>query len=274
MGDVGTAGLLGFFGGDPGANLIDAISNGHPEDIFGSRPDVAPFTPVNLSDETSKAIAGNLANYPDITALLNKIIPNFSELLSAGTTNALSETRGEIPADVAAQVQRSAAFKSLQGGFGGTAMGHALTARDLGLTSLNLTQAGGNAAQLWTSIAEGGYSPFTISTGQQAGTTAANNAGLQAQQQFQNNVNASPDPAILGRFMLDQHIGDQFMSFGLGAAGGAISGGGGSALASRAPTGGGSYMYDPSTGSYTPAPASTGSGANYYVAPTWGGGAG
>jgi hypothetical protein len=256
--------------------LIGDISGGDPSRIFGKRPDVAPFVPVDLSAETAKAVSANLENFDSITALLDKYIPGFSDMLQQGTTNALSELQGKLPQDVQDQVQRSSAFAALQGGFGGTAMGHALTARDLGLTSLNLTQLGGNAAQLWSQYAETGYGPFTISTGQQAGTTAANNAGTQATQQFQFNVDAAPDPATAGLFMLDQHIGDQFMSFGLGAAGGAIAGVGSSLPKTNAPTGTGTWLYNPATGQYTPTAASTTSGANYTVQPTWGqiGGAG
>lgn len=252
MADVGSAFFSGFFGGDPGANLVDAIGGG--ADIFGSRPQVAPFVPVDLGAETAKATASNLVNYDSITALLDKIIPGFSDQVSQASTNTLSELQGQLPPDVAAQVQRSTAYQALQGGYSGTGMAKALTARDLGLSSLNLTQMGNNSAQLWSNIAEQAYSPFTVSTGQQASTTAANNAGTQAQQQYQFNVNASPDPAAAGTFALDNQIGQQFLSFGLGAAGGAIAGGGASAPAAATgyPTQYNSpgYQYNPYTGQY------------------------
>jgi hypothetical protein len=122
-------------------------------------------------------------------------------------------------------------------------------------------------AQQWTGLAESAYSPFTISTGQQAGTTAANNAGIQAMKQFQFNVAAAPTPASLGHFLLDKSIGDQFMSFGLGAAGGAIAGGGGAALGGGAPQGQGQYaqQYQP----YDWRQSAIGYSPNFNVTPTW-----
>lgn len=261
--------LFGGLFGDAGQGFVD--EQGGPDKVFGTKPDVAPFVPVNLSDETRKAVEANLSNYPGISNLLDKIIPGFSDMLAQGSENTLSELRGELPQDVQDQVTRSAAFKSISGGFGGTQMAGALTARDLGLTSLNLTQLGTNSAQMWSSIAEGAFGPFTVSTGQQAGTTAANNAGIQANKQFQFNVDAAPDPGAAGVFELDRQLGEMMLSFGLGAAGGAIAGGGAgtSAIGGRAPTGSGSYLYDPRTGSYTP--ASSGSSAtNFNVSPTWG----
>lgn len=264
-------GLIGGIWGDPGKNFIDLAGGG--DAVFGKRPDVADFTPVDLSAETGKAVAGNLANYDSITALLNQIMPGFTDMLAQGTANTASELRGEVPADVAAQVQRGAAYKALQGGYGGTPMGHALGARDLGLTSLNLTQQGANSAQLWTNLAESAYSPFTVSTGQQASTTAANNAGIQANQQYKYNVAASPDPAALGQFNVDAALGQQMLSFGMAAAGGGIGGGGGGSA--QAPTSTGQYgsvpgyMYNPQTGQYT---SNSAPSTDWRSSATWGGG--
>lgn len=255
--------------GDAGASFVG--EQGGPNKVFGTKPSVANFVPIDLSAETGKAVAGNLENYSSITDLLNKLIPGFSDMLSQGASNTASELRGELPPDVAAQVQRGAAYKALQGGYSGTPMGHALGARDLGRTSLDLMAAGTNAAQLWTNLAESAYSPFTVSTGQQAGTTAANNAGLQAQQQFEYNVKAAPDPGALGIFNVDAALGQQMLSFGMAAAGGAMGGGGGTGSA-QAPTGAGygtpGYMYNPQTGQYT---SNSAPSTDWRTSATWGG---
>ncbi len=271
------AGLgLDFFGsllsgGDIGESLINNISGGDPSQIFGSKPEVAPYTPIDLNAETAKAVSSNLSNLPSITDLLNKTIPGFSDLLSTNSATALSLSRGELPqADVDA-LQRSSAFKALQGGYGGTPMGKALTLRDLGIGTLQGQVQGANLAQQMTQLAEGAYSPFITTPGQQAGTTAANNAGLQAQKQFQFNVNAAPNPSALGHFQLDQHIGDQFMSFGLGAAGGAIAGGGSSvpAYGGNSNSLGGSYAASPppyyGAGTFNAA----GTSPSYQQLPAW-----
>lgn len=251
-------GLIGGIWGDPGKNFIDLAGGGKA--VFGSKPQVADYTPTDLTAETGKAVAGNLANYSSITDLLNQIIPGFSDILTQGTANTQQLLSGQLPDDVAAQVQRNSAQQATQGGYGGTPMGHALTARDLGRTSLDLMQAGQNSAQLWSNLAESAYSPFTVSTGQQAQTTAANNAGAQATQQFKYNVAAAPDPAALGQFNVDAALGQQMLSFGMAAAGGGFGGGGGSggsAQASPYNVSGNAlnsmqqgYQYDPNTGQY------------------------
>ena len=56
--------------------------------------------------------------------------------------NTNSMLRGELPEDVKSQIARSAAFKSMTGGFGGSPMASNLTARDLGLGSLELMGKG------------------------------------------------------------------------------------------------------------------------------------
>ncbi len=259
-----------FSGGDIGASLINDISGHDPSAIFGSKPKVADYTPVDLAAESAKALSTNLANLPSINELLNKVIPGFSDFLSTGLANAQAFQLGKLPQADLDALHRDSAFQSLQGGYGGTPMADANDVRNYGRRLVDLNLQGANLGQQMTQLAEGAYSPFAISTGQQASTTAANNAGLQAQQQFQFNVNAAPDPSVLGHFQLDQHIGDQFMSFGLGAAGGAIAGGGGSGAPSYGqPTG---YNY-PAPGYNLPPNYNSGYGStDWRTNATWGGG--
>ncbi len=259
--------LFGGLFGDPGANFVD--EQGGPDAVFGTKPDVAPFKPTNLSDETGKALAGNLANFDLMTTYLDKIAPGFSKALGLGLENTFSELQGHLPKDVAEEIGRTDAFKSLLGGFGGTPMAHALTARDLGLTSLNLTQLGTNSFQQWANAAEQAYSPFTVSTSQQAAVTAADNAGEQATKQLKFNIDAGPDPGALGIFNVDAALGQQMLSFGMSSLGGIGGGGGSSAQAPVTQYGiaGGqgsapAYQWDPYTQQYTaPVPRATPAGA-------------
>jgi hypothetical protein len=63
-----------------------------------------------------------------------------AEQLSASTNSLL---RGEIPQDVADQIRRQTAERGVLGGYGsGSGMGRNLTARDLGLTSLDMMRQG------------------------------------------------------------------------------------------------------------------------------------
>lgn len=228
------------------------------DSIFGAKPQVAPFQPTDPLAELHQLLSGEIKDWPQIEELsslyqtymmgaLNEAVPGFSDILKQGgaDTQALLDQaapliQGEIPPDVAQSVMRSAAFQSLGSGTLGGPMGSALTARDLGLTSLdlmnqgaNLLGQGGNAAQRWAQIASGTilppsanlYSPEWFST-----FMAQQRAAAQATQQFKYNVAASPDPALQA---LNQWI-EQVGGTAIGAyTGGGMGGGGGR---------GGSYM--------------------------------
>src|SRR5262245_25736001 len=106
----------------PSAGLADL--HGGVDNVYGSRPRVAPFKPVNLEDEQRISLETNLKNLGSITDLINKIIPGFSDAISGGISssqNLISAgsdvinagkplLEGEIPDDVFAQLQRDDAF--------------------------------------------------------------------------------------------------------------------------------------------------------------------
>jgi hypothetical protein len=113
MGSLG----LDFFGsllsgGDIGAGILGDMPGG-AEGVFGRKPEIAPYVKTDLGDEAKKAAATNLRNAPDIEALLNRILPGYSDMVKSGSKNTLSLLRGEVPQDVQDQIRRTAAFKSL-----------------------------------------------------------------------------------------------------------------------------------------------------------------
>jgi hypothetical protein len=75
--------------------------------------------------------------------LIAEADPRAQELAAIVDNNAAAMMSGQISADVQANVARSSAMRALQGGFGASSqMGRGLTARDLGLTSMELMQQG------------------------------------------------------------------------------------------------------------------------------------
>ncbi len=196
--------------------------------IFGSKPKVAKKKKVSPTEEAGKAIAGNIENLPELTKLgnlysaseleqLNKIIPGFSDTLTAGGAatktllgNAQTYLEGEIPQDVQDAVQRSSAYQALQGGYAGSPMAGALTARDLGLTSLDLQKTGANmlgqglnSAQGWDSLSRRNMldpGSMMIGAGQQLQNAQVEAFAEQQQRQNQYNINAQPDPLAKGIF--------------------------------------------------------------------------
>jgi hypothetical protein len=218
--------------------------------IHGERPQFAKLKILDPLELMKQLLSGEIENWPLIQDLgqhfqdymvgqLENLIPNFSDILKEGgvQTAAMQKEaapliRGEIPEDVQAQVARSAAFQSLMAGSMGGPIGMALTARDFGLTSLDLMQKGatlstlaGNAAQRWAGIAGSTmmnpssqlYSPQWFAQFRQE-----QEAARTANQQLGYNIAAAPDPAWSDRAKL-------LATYGGMALGGAVGGGGGGA---------------------------------------------
>ena len=148
-------------------------------DIFGEKPDIAPYVPTEFGPEQIKALKENISAFPWISQLgdlfqsymtgaFNKAIPGFSDILAEGgkltqqmQSTAAEELAGHIPKDVAEEVQRTSAFQNLLSG-GGGGMANANAARNYGLTSLDLISKGsqlqeqapapslGSQSQRWT----------------------------------------------------------------------------------------------------------------------------
>lgn len=216
-------------------DIFNAMANwavdeaGGGDKVFGTKPGTAAYTPTDLGAEANKAVKSNISNYDDILALLNRIVPGYSDQQNKASKNTLSMLRGEIPKDVQDYVQRSSAFRSLMGGYAGSPMSHAATARDLGRTSLDLMGAGNNSAQLWAGIAEGSAKPFMVTAPEQAEGTFRNNLYSQITEQNRMNVEAAPDPSAAGIFNLQTAMGAMAASWGMSSALGGMKGSGGAA---------------------------------------------
>ena len=129
-------------------------------------PDMPGFVQIDPAQEQKKAISGNLESMPKLEELGSKVntfnqqqiehmlsssIPMYDRMKGEISGNIDSMLRGEIPTDVSETVLRSDAARSLGLGVGGsgTGMGRNLVARDLGLTSLDLTTKGISSAEDW-----------------------------------------------------------------------------------------------------------------------------
>lgn len=221
--------------------------------VFGSKPKVATWKPQSPQTAQSQSLTGNIVNFGDIAKLgqqytnylaqqQESLLPGFGANLAKGESDtgtllnqAGSLLSGDLPPDVLSQIQRSDAYGALSGGYAGSQMSHNLTARDLGLTSLDLMKQGasmlgqgGNSAQQWASLAGKDIldpSSQFITPQQQLQSNFQNAQLTQQSQQFQYNVDAAPDPVAAG-------ISNTIMSLigaYLGGMGGGRGGGGGQA---------------------------------------------
>lgn len=188
--------------------------------LFGSKPNLPSIPKLNLGQEASTAIGANQANLPaaekltadanqfsqsQIDSMLSNVIPGWKSTAATIGGNIASEALGQIPQDVQAAEQDSAAARSLGQGTEGSGMGRDLLARDLGLTSLNLTNRAIASAESWMKETASIYEPSMMKVGSMFITPeqqyAADNE--QNMQQFQtqwmrNQIDAMPDPVIRG----------------------------------------------------------------------------
>jgi hypothetical protein len=134
--------------------------------IIAGKPDIPAWNAIDLGQQQTKAISENQGSLPALETLagqtntfnidqmqkmLQSVIPGYKDLVSGVTGNIQSMVGGKIPKDVQDAIQSSGAARSLTGGFGGSGLSGNLVARDLGLTSLDLTGKGDSAAQSWIS---------------------------------------------------------------------------------------------------------------------------
>lgn len=182
------------------------------ESLVGSKPKVPEVKPVSLGEEQQRAISENLAAAPgaaklaqlsqdQIRKMMEQAIPGFEGIVAKGSGNVADLLAGKIPSDVSEAVQRSSAGRSLSGGYGGSGMARNLVARDLGLTSLDLTQQGLRSAESWIGAMEQLYSPseaiFTgmFVTPQQQFAASTEERNLQFQREWlANQIEAMPAP--------------------------------------------------------------------------------
>lgn len=131
---------------------------------FGGAPDLLPWEGVDVQKEQKRAIAGNEAALPalqntarkvntfnqaEVARMLELAMPGYAKLRDQGTQIVSDFTAGKIPDDVRNAIGRNTAGRSVYGGYGGTGMGRNLTARDLGLTSLDVMTKGLDSATRW-----------------------------------------------------------------------------------------------------------------------------
>jgi len=163
------------------------------------------------------------AEQSQLEAQLRRAIPGYDQLVSQAGQNIAASLRGEISPEVSAQVQRSTAGRALAGGFGGgSGFGRALTARDLGLTAMQLQNQGLAQAQnfIQQQRAFGMVQPFSVSSmfitpAQRIGAMQEQQARQYGQALTAAQVAAAPSP-------MQQAAQTAFTGFG-GTVGGALT---------------------------------------------------
>jgi hypothetical protein len=147
---VGTAIGLGVVGGAGGAAMQASSASAARRQAR----DAANLPGVNIGQVLGESSQNapraremeaerNAFNRAQLLESLGIQVPGYQEAQAKRAENALALLRGELPPDVLAQVQRKAAGQAVQGGYAGSAAGRNLVARDIGRTSLDLANLGG-----------------------------------------------------------------------------------------------------------------------------------
>ena len=204
----------------------------------GKKPKVPELKPIDFAAEQRQAIQQNIAALQPATELaqkttaaeqsqletqLRRAIPGYDQLVSQAGQNIAASLRGEISPEVSAQVQRSTAGRALSGGFGaGSGFGRALTARDLGLTGMQLQNQGLAQAQnfIQQQRAFGMVQPFSVSS--MFVTPAQRIGAIQQQNQLQYGRDLTAAQVAAAPSPMQQAAQTAFTNFG-GVAGGALS---------------------------------------------------
>ena len=225
------AAILGGAGISAAGSLLGGL-------FGGKKPKVPELKPIDFAAEQRQAIQQNIASLEPATELarkttaaeqsqletqLRRAIPGYDQLVSQAGQNIAASLRGEISPEVSAQVQRSTAGRALSGGFGaGSGFGRALTARDLGLTGMQIQNQGLAQAQnfIQQQRAFGMVQPFSVSSmfitpAQRIGAIQEQQARMYGRDLTAAQVAAAPSP-------MQQASQTAFTNFG-GTVGGALS---------------------------------------------------
>ena len=229
---------------------------------YGKKPTVPELTPIDVDATQQATVAGNQASFADIAKLAagvntfnqDQLGALIDRVLGVGARqqiqeNLASQLRGEIPLDVRNAIYRGGAERSTAtNAFGGGGFTRNIEARDLGLTSLDITNKALSSAEGWLNTSR---SPtFDVTS---MFFSPQQRLGFQQQQQvaqYQNDltkagVAAAPDPnmAALGQAFDSSFnsletvgglLGGAASSYGMqrGLSSGAAAGASGNGLAS------------------------------------------
>jgi hypothetical protein len=201
--------------------------------LFGDRPSVPQWNTISLDQMQGQATRANQAAMPglenlakgfdafnqdQLTQLMNSIMPGWSKSADQMSKNIASEVSGQIPTDVAQNIQSSDAARALTGGFGGSGLAGNLTAKDLGLTSLNLMGQGQSSMEAWSSTIDKMFAPGEFNIGSMFidPQTEFQDTMENQQQQFSrdwlgNQVSAMPNPQAQGIYKMISGLGTGLM---------------------------------------------------------------
>lgn len=247
---------------------------------FGRRPEAALYEPINFDDAARNQILQNFYNLDEVNKLVRggnhyitkdalkraeKLIPGYSASMQKMGLNANQLISGQVPSDVLSQLVSDRA--GVSNGVNIPGLAGAATAKDLGLTSLDMIGQGSNLMGKMVSMAEtisprSSYmSPkdYLLSPQERIALEMNQRQLVQQSEQNKNFLEAGADPtemARLGVRLGQPHIPAYDWSGAAGSMGMSLLGAYNQSQAGRGLNSSGGY--DSVTGMYKAAPYSSG----------------
>ena len=138
-----------------------------------------------------------------------QMTPGLEAGIKSSLATAQQQLAGQVPADVAQQIARSSAAAGLRGGYAGGGIGRNLTARDFGLTSLDLQKAGSDLLARSSALAQQAMQAQAPISPSMVFGEALSQASANQQLANQNLLNAWQGQPLPGQYVL----GKGFQSF-------------------------------------------------------------
>lgn len=222
--------------------------------LRGDKPEVPDFVPIDVTEEQKKAVLGNLANLPDIAqlgsatnkenaaqylALLESL--GLKGLYDQNTSNLESMARGELPKDVEEAIARRSAEAGVASGTSGSEFNKFGKLRNLGLTSLDLTQRALGSSAQWlasASIPQFNFTTMFQSPSQRIATEQWNKSMKWNRDWLYNQIKALPSNEEMAYAQMLDYVAD-FATMAAGVGMGSIGGGGGGGMMGGGGGGGG-----------------------------------
>jgi len=147
--------------------------------LFGKKPKIPKFKKVDQAKAQQESIAANLASFDQakqladqttaadqdrLESILSRTMPNYKQMLSGAGSAVQNMISGKLATEDQAMYMRQSAERGGALGLAGSGAGRNLTARDLGLSSLQMTQAGLGAFNQLSSNLRQNYTVNPMST--------------------------------------------------------------------------------------------------------------
>lgn len=191
MAQSGIATLLGLRGKDPNSLEVPPAPN---VDTTKAQGDAIAGNISNLPALSRLASATNDATTEQFLAMMEKLIPGFAQISSKIAGNIKSMVSGELPSDVENYIGRKSAERGISRGTAGSEFNKYGELRDLGLTSLEMTDRGLSSAQRWLSSqpAPMNFQSMFVSPGQRIATEQWNEVNRYNTQFLRNQISMLP----------------------------------------------------------------------------------